>query len=168
MSSLCMVCTECFTTALRRDSCCCFWQCLSKSRLSFRHWYKHQHHHLLFNNGRFPGEPGLACFLLVLILHHFWKRTSGNNWHRFLPARCPKCHSTNSVGAVKEREKLWPKRSKSPNNLVLSSSTGLLGEETLLPPRPISDVSTHMNGTCQQSWRHQKLKSTWRPSLINR
>ena len=61
--------------------------------------------HQLRSNGHFPGEPGLASSLLVLFLYLFWKRTSGNKWHRFLTIWMlflSQNHPTSSVKSLKE------------------------------------------------------------------
>jgi len=50
-------------------------------------------HKLLYFNGQSPGELVLANSSSVVFLHMFQKRTC----HRFLSARCPSCHQTNSV-----------------------------------------------------------------------
>jgi len=52
-------------------------------------------------------------------------------WHKFLRVRCPSCHPTNSVKALKETQ------SSDPNQrlgvILSSTSTGLLRERVLAP-----------------------------------
>jgi len=51
--------------------------------------------YLLHFYGRFPVEPGLTSYPLVLFLLLLSKRTFEDKWHRFSWARCPSCHTIN-------------------------------------------------------------------------
>jgi len=53
---------------------------------------KHQNHHHLRFNSHFPGKPGLAGSRLII------RGVKAS----FLQARCPSCHPTNIIKAVKE------------------------------------------------------------------
>jgi len=106
----------------------------------------------------FPGEPGSDGSPRFLLLHLFHNRTSGISGTGFLCARCPSCHPTISVKALKETQSTNPSQWPQPDSwhcwLYACSVAPVAGKYGI----KVSNVNGSFCGDVAQYW---VLSFTW-------
>ena len=95
-------------------------------------------------------------------LHMFQKRTFRGRCHRFSRPRCPSCHPTNSVKALKETQSTDPNQVTWPRSFFIHYRTPEWKGVSLLTPKrptPVQCLSVAIHAThvqvCGAAWKNE-------------